>query len=171
MDSASVQYYCFGVDHDKPMVKPKLTGKRAFLSVTAFQPGGGRDAADLVCAGDARQYGIPGNFWALLTIDKEHVGDRFAQVPSGTQWVRGDGVPVAVAPISTLEASIDLDAAGTYSDVRVWTGDPGGGVQNNCTNWMATSGAGNTWLSARSGNVQPFAQPCSMSFPLICLEY
>jgi hypothetical protein len=103
-----------------------------------FAPGGGIAAADAICASDASAAGLSGNFLALVSVTGQSVTSRFAATPMGTQWVRPDGVMVAKAPFTELEAPINVDLAGMYYSVPVWTGESGTpNTPSSCYDWMA----------------------------------
>jgi hypothetical protein len=133
----STRIYCFQIDHDKQVAPPAPTGARlAFVSSASFGP---NVSADGVCATDATSAGLNGTFLALLANDGTSAASRFTIT---TPWYRRDGVRVTT-DLVTLDAALDLTAAGTPADAIVFTGaaDPQtpGNSTSTCAAWTSNA--------------------------------
>ena len=71
------------------------TGKRAFVTLNGWQPGGGRTSADAHCASEAALAAFPGTFLAAVATTTESIKSRF---PSDQIYRRTDDVRVLRGP-------------------------------------------------------------------------
>jgi hypothetical protein len=149
----------------------------AFVSSQSFAPSTGLATADALCAGEASNAGLEGEFVALLPSGGGAPKARLVQ--DGRPIVRPDGVVVAVnevafgnldwlAPISY--EVYDTQEGNTY----VWTAaaTPGTVTGGNCGNFASTSGsalvhvAGLPWTQSATVTVT-----CSTTYPqLYCVS-
>jgi hypothetical protein len=180
--SAMTHVYCFGIERDVPVTVTPTTGRRAFVSASAFTPGGGRSAADGVCATDASAAGLSGTFQALLATTSQAAATRFST--AGPTWVRLDGIPIvstaADLATGTLIAPLNVGADGTtYTTDPVYTGATNeattGTADSSCSSWTSAS----TSLAPETGlasTIEPrhfsglLNTNCSFSYKLYCLE-
>ena len=133
--------YCFGIDHDRPLVIEPWQGRRAFVS--GETPLLDRDAADAACQAEAA--GLGGSFKALLSTSDEAAAARFDR--SGRIWVRLDGIPWVVSAADldggAVLTTLNVDRDGRYlGQVPVWTGgqEPGSIASANCADWTDPTG-------------------------------
>lgn len=177
---AARRLFCFQVDYSAALNVTPAVGKRVFLSVGNFVPGGGITAADQICAGEAIAAGFSGNYKALLATTTAPAVSRFTLAPL---YVRPDGIAVGtgiqLAAGETLPSGLWQNAFGTYGNNNsVWTGaatpSVAGSSASTCDDWTSTasaSGVGGattladaTWWAAFSNGV------CSQGLKLYCLE-
>ena len=183
----SRRYYCASVDYDTPLEPLTSSGRLAFLSETAWTPGGGIATADAVCQRDACEAGLTGSedcdqslgdertFLALLDTDDAPAGSRFDD--SGEDYVRVDGLPYL--PVAYLSRSLPqlaprtglailADGTRESASVFVWTGSSG----LHCTNWNSTTGNGQqgSYDTVARFLAENTTGPCTLGARLYCLE-
>jgi hypothetical protein len=144
--SQALHVYCFGMTNDAPLVVTPQAGRRAFVSVQSFTPGGGLAAADAVCASDAQLAGLSGTFLALLATSTAGATARFSL--TGPTWVRMDGIPIAPTPLAFATnqwtTAIAVTAAGAYVDVEVFGAfslSAASSQMSTCNDWTDATGA------------------------------
>jgi hypothetical protein len=114
----AVRLYCFGVDQDFPLPPRPVSGKRAFVSDSAFAPGDGIVQADELCANEAAEAGMRGTFVALLPAGGRPAAARLS-APESTVWFRLDGVAINepgtdLMTGAPLRAPLNLTSKGRY---------------------------------------------------------
>lgn len=148
--SNSYRLYCFGVDKKSQVTLKPTTGRVAFVTNSSWTPSSGLAGADQKCMDDAQQAGLPGSFKAFLAADGASAASRFNE--SGPQWVRPDGVAVALTAADLFEAdfldsAIHQSADGLLylSGYGIWTGassrTAAGTANTTCNNWTSSSEA------------------------------
>ncbi len=175
--TTAVRLYCFGIAYDAALEITPVQGRRAFVSVQAFVPGGGLAAADALCASEASLAGLSGTFRALLGSSTSTAASRFDL--SGRTWVRVDGIALADTPLDfmagNLTAPPNVTAVGTYTSGTVMTGGSPGLVSSTCSDWT-DSGVGPGGVGA---GLSEFAAPSAFDLaapigcagaPIYCLE-
>jgi hypothetical protein len=150
-----MRLYCFGVDQSFPVEPPPAAGRRAFLSEATFTPGpGGLAAADALCAGEAAEAGLSGEFLALLPTAAAPAADRFTVV--GATWRRVDGVRLNAEGLdlfsgAPLLAPLNVTSKGRYVgyepdlfDASVLNGArtprAAATLESTCNDWAEPSG-------------------------------
>jgi hypothetical protein len=151
--------YCLGVDRAASVRPPPPGGRIAFLSAGNFAPEG-LAAADSLCAGEAEEAGLEGEFVAFLATQDGSAIDRVGT--NGSVWTRPDGVALAADVAAFLagplwETSISQTAAGDYVADLVWTGAvsptlPGDAV-STCGDWLSPA-AGTAGTIGRASAVE-----------------
>jgi hypothetical protein len=168
--------YCFGTRYDSPLTVTPTTGRRAFVTVQAFQVGSGLAGADALCANEAALAGLSGTFLALLPTSTATAASRFDA--SGPTWVRVDGVRLADSPLAffaeDLAASPSVTAIGTQSDVEVLTGGqptqpPGDGTCKDWTDATVASASGGRSNAASGAAFANGGGTCTTA-SIYCLE-
>jgi hypothetical protein len=170
--SQAPHLYCFGIDHDEPVVMTPFAGKRAFVSDNPFGPNtNGRDGADALCEADARAAGLGGTFLAVLATTTASAGSRFGDGP----WYRLDGVELGTLekPLASLEVTPSL----MHYSGPVWTGATSltvvGTAGTTCGDWVLFGGTGASGEAARSEPNALFFEGmgnCTNTARLYCLE-
>jgi hypothetical protein len=146
-----MRLYCFGVDQNAPLPRPKEPGKGAFVSALSFQPDHGIGAADALCADEAAAAGLQGQFLALLATTTASAASRFDADPAAAVWTRVDGVALNAPGLDLfggglLRAPLNVSSSGEYigysADRLVVTGaaNPRAvpDVSENCANWTTS---------------------------------
>jgi hypothetical protein len=166
--------YCFGTDviNDKPTIATD-EGKRAFVTTSSFSPGGGIAAADALCASEAADAQLTGEYAAGLATQASAIQSRFG----GGPWVRVDGVTVTSDMIE-FKAPLGVTAHGVYTTpTEVWIGSdnigmPASQATDNCDDWMSSTGVGvigNGGRSDRHALDESTAMPCA-PHPIYCFQ-
>ncbi len=166
--SETARLYCFGVDRAatvRPV--PPASYRRAFVSATAWTPGGGIAAADTHCQTEAAAAGLPGTYRALLASINTATGAGLTAASrfntSGPPWGRPDGV--LLAPTATelfsnqgfWDSALTVTAAGApqSGNLAVWSGaatlTTAGSSATTCAGWTSTTSTGS---GGRSGFTQ-----------------
>jgi hypothetical protein len=164
---------CVQIDAVVPVVPTPVAGRKMFVTVNGFMPGGGLSAANALCDLEANGAGLPGTYAAVLATAG---GDQFSQLSDGLPWTRVDGVAITPTAADFLAASGDLSsfvamsAAGVgNSNSTIWIGS----TTDNCSDWTATAGSGevgdatSVMLGALYGDV---ATSCAQERALLCAE-
>ena len=173
--------YCFGTSLARPVTITPEIGRRAFVTVGTFAPGGGVAAADALCASEAQAAGLSGTFQALLETSTAGAASRFSL--SGATWVRLDGVPIVDSPAQLatgiLNTSLSVTAAGAHLDGAVtFTGATTNDLASpqpapdTCSDWTTSSGStslGNTFYGYEAA-VSWSSGTCNAAYSLYCLE-
>ena len=139
---------------------------------------GGIAGADAICAAQALEAGLQGEFKAWLSTIASPVADRVTQA-SG-RYVLVDGTRIADdwddLVDSTILAPINLDANGMFRSGEVWTGTLATGASypsDDCaafasgTTGVALCGATNSTTATWTENITP---ACSTQLGLYCIE-
>jgi hypothetical protein len=139
---------------------------------------GGIAGADAICATQALEAGLEGEFKAWLSTIASPVADRVTQA-SGP-YVLVDGTRVADdwddLVDGTILAPINLDANGVLRSGEVWTGTLASGFSypssdcaafTNGSTGVALCGASNSTTSTWTENITP---ACSTPLGLYCIE-
>jgi hypothetical protein len=174
--STTLPLYCFGTRYNMRLAFQPSTGRRAF--VAPWQAGGGLADADARCQSDAGAAGLTGTYRAWLATSTASPSSRFD--PNGPNWVRVDGLPVALSPqdllAGNLATTISLSATGEPVSGMAYFGtmDPTvpGTLASTCDDWistMPTNVRGDTYDIFRmfNGGGSTF---CSVQSQLYCLE-
>ena len=171
----SARLYCFGVDHVSDVTFEPTEGRRVFVTGSVIASGGGVQAADGLCQGEAATAGLQGSFRALLATSDDSPASRFDL--DGPPWVRMDGVPVfapGVGMSNELQTPIVFRANGAVASSFTWFGSASvmqpGTVSGTCDDWTSTSGS--TPVSSAFHvflNVW-FDEECSAQRPVLCFE-
>lgn len=175
-ENASLHVYCFGIDGDAEVGHEPIEGRRAFMSVSTKDGGGGRPAFDAICEQEATAAGLDGTFLAFVATDAESALSRFDAF--GDPWVNMAGVPLT-AVASDLLAVENIDVAANYSTTGApvtgffWTGsrtafDPG--AQNHCEDWTAVGFGLHYPTSATSTWMDYSVTQCSNQHHVLCFE-
>jgi len=139
---------------------------------------GGIAGADAICAAQALEAGLEGDFRAWLSPIGSPVADRLTQ--AGGPYALVDGTRVADDWDDLVDGSIlapiNLDASGVERSGEVWTGtladgtsyliDDCGGFTNGLTG-VALCGASASTTSTWTDNITP---ACSTRLGLYCIE-
>jgi hypothetical protein len=137
--------YCFGVDRNVAVSPTPVFGRRLFLTDATFTPGGGVAAADLLCATEAMQQSLGGEYRALLAVSGSSAASRFS-FDGGRPWVRPDQVllfdPFPSPSNAVAWSAPDVTASGVYGgSPTAWAGAAdmfvAGTLASTCNNWMA----------------------------------
>ena len=190
--SVPARLYCFGIDYQAQVSVTPAVGRRAFMSVAQWIPGGGIAAADALCQSEASTAKLPGTYKALLAPTGATAASRFAYGPSTLPWVRSDGILVASTAnafftTTLFDASPNISADGlVYGINGVWSGAAtpmtAGTDATNCSNWLSSSPnqigtaglATNSLTTSVQGgffNEYPSSNPCSATWMnLVCLQ-
>ncbi len=139
---------------------------------------GGIAGADAICAAQALEAGLQGEFKAWLSTIASPVADRVTQA-SGP-YVLVDGTRVADdwddLVDRTILTPINLDANGVIRRGDIWTGTLATGASyatsdcgafNNGSSGMALCGASNSTTETWTENITP---ACSTPLGLYCIE-
>jgi hypothetical protein len=169
---------CVETGKTVPVVVRPDHGRIAFVTSGEWTPGGGRGAADALCASEAAQSTLPGTYLAALATSTETIADRFAP---GLPWRRIDGVRLTRTSTLFVEDFLDVaperDRAGQVVANDFWTGamsfDTLAESNGNCNDWTVgdTSALGdmhfttNTWVGSPAKR-----EPCDWAVPLLCLQ-
>lgn len=150
--SLSKRIYCLGTEHQNPLFPGPAAGRRAFLTRGEWTPGGGRSDADGLCRQEAAAAGLPGNFFAFLSLSTEAASARF-NLGAGP-WIGTDGRPIANTANALMDLLIDnaidadasgdaLDTTGLGSTIQsVWTGGPTPTESGmSCSDWTSAASA------------------------------
>lgn len=175
---ASVHLYCFGVDADEPLDFQPSTGRVAFVTAQPLLPSVGLEVADSLCAEEAGQGGLVGEFRALMATDTTAAVARLDL--DGEPWVRPDGVPIVEDPADLTDeilAPIARTADGAVADPSVaWTGAPdleSASSLESCASWTSLVGEARVGLSSRSTSAWFDAQSlgCDADYGVVyCFE-
>jgi hypothetical protein len=185
--SSKARLYCFGVDRQAQVAVTPAVGRYAFVSHSAWTPGGRIDSADTLCQQEASAAALPGTYKALLAPTGASASSRFDT--SGLPWIRADGIliaPTAAAFFSTtlfdVPPNITADGSLYFSDDEVWSGaatpTTAGKGASNCTNWLsnsaatfAASGAAGDTATNSFFNMWPATVACNAVYAhLACLQ-
>jgi hypothetical protein len=155
--STKARLYCFGVDRKAQVAVTPAVGRYAFVTRSAWTPGGGIGAADTLCQQEASAAALPGTYKALLPPTGSSAASRFDT--NGLPWIRSDGIQIAptaaaffsttlfdVPPNLTADGSIYLGATGVWSGAATPT--TAGRGATNCANWMSNSPAATAAVGA-----------------------
>ena len=141
---------------------------------------GGLQGADAICAGEAADAGLEGDFKAWLSTVDTAVAARFAQ--SEAPYVLVDGTRIADdwtdLTDGSLLAPIDLDAAGQRRGGDVWTGTLPSGApyevdDSDCDGYSSNgTGMGLCGTTQSTGTAWSASQTpaCSTRLRLFCFE-
>jgi hypothetical protein len=160
----------------------EVTPPRRVFVTEALRSGanGGTAGADAVCAQEAKNANLTGDFIAWLStpdskaLEKLRTGAAFITIDGKVLWDKRADIEAGIGP----KAPITLDAKGqTISGVtHVWTGADGTGkpTAENCNLWM-TNAAGALGGAGVFGGIgkewtQTTAKDCQLAAPLICFE-
>ncbi|HET7539627.1 MAG TPA: hypothetical protein VFK05_07140, partial [Polyangiaceae bacterium] len=181
--------YCFENDTGMAAVLAPVvpsTGRHAFVSKSAWLPGGGVSSADTLCQNEATAAGLANasTYRALLTTTVAAT-DASRISLTGQPWFRLDGAQLvasasdlAAATADTLLTSLNVDSTGAYlSNQNAWTGNavaPSSTTQIlNCSNWTS-SAAGSAWWGAATASAPTWwagnMQACNEVANLYCFE-
>ena len=153
--------------------------RRMFVTSTA-QSGalGGIEGADALCAQQATEAGLEGEFRAWLSTTSSSVAERLMP-EEDARYVLVDGTLLATSWEDLLDGSIaariNLDASGQTRSGDVWTGTLATGASyevDDCEGFTSTMGTGLCGTTASSGslwteNATPF---CLSQLRLYCIE-
>jgi hypothetical protein len=157
-----------------------LSERRIFVTSSVQNAGlGGFDGADALCASEAAEAGLEGEFKAWLSTEAAAAADRLVQ--STVPYVLVDGSLVADdwADLTdmSLETRINLDASGVERTGDVWTGTLPSGLsyvgQGDCDGFTNGSDGAGLCGSTQSINSQWTASQlpgCSTRLRLYCIE-
>jgi len=167
-------------------VTPHDGGRLAFLTDGKITPStdGGRAAADQLCATEASQAGLPGDYLALMATSSKTDGaplSRFDTSAGALPWVRLDGVALGAHPKDlggrTLLAPVGVTPTLQYVDDYFWAGSndpltPATAADQNCADWTdasAKSESGSSdrsdlWFHALEGDL------CQFPHRVLCLQ-
>ncbi len=156
-----------------------VAGRRMFVTRTA-QNGdfGGIDGADALCAREASEAGLEGDFKAWLSTLSSPVGERLAPAEDAP-YVLVDGTLVAMGWDDLLDGSvaarIDLDASAQRLSGDVWTGTLATGESyelDDCEGFTSNMGRGlcGTTSSTGSAWTENAVPTCSTVLRLYCIE-
>lgn len=177
--------FCFGVDLSAPVTLPKVAGRYAFLTKTAWNPATGIASADALCNTEARAGALPGNYLAFLATTTMPAASRFDL--DGGNWIRPppDGLPIAASPlalsIGTIETTITVASDGTYLIGDVWTGaahpsgtpNTPGNSQSTCADWSDAGAVGERGIANHVTTEffeSEYNEPCTDAHPIYCLQ-
>jgi hypothetical protein len=179
---------CVQVNQSNELPPPAPTpGKKIWITRAGFTPGGGRAAADALCATELPA-GVTSAV-ALLPTTSDPASDR---VQTGTLYVRPDGIPVGTGAeliANAVRTGVWVHADGTYDHDPdpwtpfVWLGAPSFGAlataEINCVNWTSNAptatgmmeypAATIPWFGSRFGDSTPNAT-CDAPHLLYCVE-
>jgi hypothetical protein len=182
--------YCFENDTGMATVAAPVApsnGRHAFLSKTAWQPGGGVAAADAVCQGDASAAGLASatNYRALLATTVPATDSTRISL-SGQPWYRLDGAqlvsasadladPAAGKMLTALNVTPDGQYVGYFA---AWTGSavPASvSMTATCNNWTSSSTAITGYFGLVSSSSSSWwgsgnNQPCGSGEYVYCFE-
>lgn len=164
---------CMGNRKTAPLVLETFTGKRMWLSNTAYQPGS--MTPDAKCQSE-RPPGVSAAVAFVAYRDRPAA----AALTPGANYVRADGQLIGSgADIASrrLLTGIWTTADGQHPATRVWTGantpNDLAAADSNCSNWQATSGralTGVTSLSSERFWADGGTVDCSTPVLLYCVE-
>jgi hypothetical protein len=176
--------YCFENDRTDPVPPPAaVAGKRIYLTVGGFAPGGGIAAADAFC--DGEKPAGAGSVKALVATTTRAASEL---VSPDTLYVRPDGVPVGTGrelaaggqqfantlrtgPWQNGDGSYPFYAPFTFTGASSFSAP--GTAADTCDDWTSTAGNGLIGLAYSSGvewfvTQTPF--PCTGMYSLYCVE-
>jgi hypothetical protein len=165
--------YCFGIDHQRQVTVPPVSGRRAFVTYTGFGANVGIAGADMICANEATSAGLPGTFIALLADVGTTAASRFS-VADGP-WYRVDGVEVT-SDLVTARAALDLHADGVPVTGVAWTGATSattpGEMASTCNGWLDAGASGRVGTVGRSNDAWFSSGPlsCSLGPGVYCFQ-
>jgi len=196
-DSCGGSYpiYCFESDDGMeavPAPKIPVGGRRAFLSSDRWIPGGGVDAADMLCQREATMALLddPNSYRALLSTTVVATDSSRFDL-AGEPWFRLDGAQIVAtaadvaAPAGDkLLTPINVDSMGRYNvNLEVWTGSgnaPGVTTNtSNCDCWISGTPDVSGWFgiaaTTRSDSMKSLfwassTQPCNTASRVYCLQ-
>ena len=156
-----------------------VSERRVFVtSTTQTASLGGIDGADALCASQAAEAGLSGEFKAWLSTVDSPVADRF--VRSTQPYVLVDGTRIADdwddLTDRTIQAIINLDASSTPRGDDVWTGTLPSGlsyIHTDCDGFTSgTVGAAlcGTTQSINAGWTASQVPRCDTPLRLFCFE-
>jgi len=122
--------YCFQTDYDAVVLPPvPAAGRLAFVDPLSHVPTGGVAELDALCSTDAKMFGLPGTFVALVATTTAPASSRLST--AGLPWVRTDGVPIVAAAADLfasagpqLIAPLDANNRGDSWPQQISTGAP-----------------------------------------------
>ena len=129
---------------------------------------GGRAGADALCAGDATDAGLSGEFIALLGTATSRGAER---LDGSSGWVNTRGDRLVAMPAEWEQGEVRNPvrylADGTDpGDVALWRG---GNQALTCGDWSATGGDGSANFNS-DGFAVAFEIPCAQALHLLCVE-
>jgi len=156
-----------------------VSERRVFVtSTTQTASLGGIDGADALCASQAAEAGLSGEFKAWLSTVDSPVADRF--VRSTQPYVLVDGTRIADdwddLTDRTIQAIINLDASSTPRGDDVWTGTLPSGLsymETDCDGFTSgTTGSAlcGTTQSINAGWTASQVPRCDTPLRLYCFE-
>jgi hypothetical protein len=152
---AAVHLYCFGIDASEPLDFEPTQGRVAFVTAQPLLPSVGLEVADSLCAEEAGQGGLIGEFRAMMATDTATALGRFDL--DGATWVRPDGVPIVEAAADLPDGILapiarTADGVVAYPSLA-WTGAPDPETASSlesCSSWTTLVGEARVGLSSRS---------------------
>lgn len=174
---AHAHVYCFGIDHDAPIEAEVQSGRRAFVSSSAFSGSNGLTTFDDACEADAAAAGLDGSFLAFAPASFMSAVSRFDL--AGEPWINLHGQRIwptadGLSNAGPLDTGVSTFADGNSATVALWTGaaEPTAGNGFNCSNWLQP---GFTAQHSRSGlTIEWFAlpdfDPCTTEKHVLCFE-
>ena len=169
---------CIESGRNVPVAARPDTGRIAFVTSADWTPGGGRAAADALCASEAGQSSLPGTYLAALATSTETIASRFSP---GPPWRRIDGVRLTrgntLFVSDFLDVAPELDRAGQVVVNDFWTGaltfDALAESNGNCNDWTVGDQTADgdmhfttsTWVGSPAKR-----EPCDSAVPLLCLQ-
>jgi hypothetical protein len=189
--TASSSIYCFENDAGMAAVPAPVApanARHAFVSKTAWTPGGGVAAADTLCQTDAISAALANaaNYRALLATTVAATDPTRISL-TGQPWYRLDGAQL-VATAADLAApagdkmltSLNLSSAGQYvTHFAAWTGSgvaPSSTAMTlNCSNWTSSSATALAWWGLINGSSPVWwagnnSQTCATPVSVYCFE-
>ncbi len=174
---AAVHVYCFGIDHDTVVEAEVQTGRRAFVSSSAFSGSSGLAAFDEACEADADEAELNGAFLAFVPQSFMSAVSRFDL--AGEPWINLYGQRIwptadGLTNDGPLDTGVSTFADGTPASVELWTGASQPTANNglNCSNWLLS--AFNAQHSRSGLTVEWFAlpgtEPCMTEKHVLCFE-
>lgn len=166
---------CVGIGRNVALTPPKMSGRRTFVTLNPWTPGGGRASADALCASEASANGLTGTFLALLATPTETAWERFST--QGPTWVRLDGV--ALAPTAAEVVATEPPEYATFpiikADGSVYPYVPkwAGSQTSHCNDWGSTAAQGRTAAGEniiKDWYLGLYDGPCTQSLALTCVE-
>jgi hypothetical protein len=170
----SYQLPCAEIGRTVEVRPMRHAGRDAFVTATAWLPGGGRATADAQCASEAAAASLPGSYLALLGTTTTAASARLST--AGLPWRRTDGVLLAPTAAETFASAtrssfLHLTAAGEPTGpVTVWRGH----AIDNCDDWTSASAAavGQTAVPSSTGYAFDFfgQLECDQARRIVCLQ-
>ncbi|MEM6295878.1 MAG: hypothetical protein AAGA54_31695 [Myxococcota bacterium] len=168
--------YCFGTEHQEPVVATPMEGRLAFTSAGIIRGDAGIEAMDALCNTESLAAGY-GPAKAFVATGGAAAIDRFET--RGLPWVNARGVPLApTAGAFALAVHLDAPANFTATGERIadefWTGTSGiAEVPNdrNCDDWTNPDESGLRELNDSTDSwLDTYSTSCDSEFHLLCFE-